>query len=240
MTIGGNLTAHTDDLSIPGAGASATASWDDFIFTGPPGDITVHGMNLFLNGSLTTTATQSNNWAAFDRATASISVHWNVGTGISFFSFASYTQNKYGFTGELSATWTDTFDPIVTVGSLHGNFTTPDFTISTGVPVPVSLELATNAYGFYRYNAETDNNPKSIDLSSVSDFSHTLTFATDGPVFNLPPGYSVFSVEAGIVDNHFVVLEPSGCVLVGLGFIALIGDRKRRRSSAKPSNTLCS
>lgn len=45
--------------------------------------------------------------------------------------------------------------------------------------------------------------------SALTDFSHTLTFATDRPVFSVPAGYTVNSAQARIVDNTFAIPCPA-------------------------------
>jgi PEP-CTERM motif-containing protein len=66
---------------------------------------------------------------------------------------------------------------------------------------------------------------------SINDFSHTLSFAASGPVFNLPTGYTVNSVDGGIVDNHFVtstVPEPGTLILLGAGLLGMAGAFRRK------------
>jgi hypothetical protein len=43
----------------------------------------------------------------------------------------------------------------------------------------------------------------SFRTAANTDFGGTLTFATDGPVFDLPPGYTVNSAESHILENAF-------------------------------------
>ena len=54
-----------------------------------------------------------------------------------------------------------------------------------------------------------------------------------GPVFTLPVGYTANSPEAGIIDNSFVVPEPSAEGMLACGFGALLlADRTRRRPAS--------
>jgi hypothetical protein len=69
------------------------------------------------------------------------------------------------------------------------------------------------------------------------DFGSALNFPTDGPVFDLPDGFSVNSVDAEVVDNLFVgtppifVPEPNAALMmaVGAGVLTLL-QRARRRA----------
>ena len=49
----------------------------------------------------------------------------------------------------------------------------------------------------------------SLQLDGLSDFSHTLTFNSSGPVFNLPGGYTIDSPQAGITNNTLVTKEAA-------------------------------
>jgi hypothetical protein len=44
-----------------------------------------------------------------------------------------------------------------------------------------------------------------VILAASTDFAHTASFPTSGPVFNLPAGYTVNSAQAGITGNTFVI-----------------------------------
>jgi hypothetical protein len=53
--------------------------------------------------------------------------------------------------------------------------------------------------------------PRAIGAAhGFAEFSHTLSFPTVGPVFDLPSGYTVNSVDGLIQDNHFVGGGSSG------------------------------
>jgi hypothetical protein len=83
----------------------------------------------------------------------------------------------------------------LTITGVSDGLTEP-FEIPVGVPVTVSrsIELgATNVGG-------------GIAMSFSDDFNATFSWATDGPVFDLPPGYTVNG--AGIVDNHYSLPVP--------------------------------
>lgn len=64
-------------------------------------------------------------------------------------------------------------------------------------------------------------------------FDNTLSFNTEGDVFNLPPGYTANSVSAGIVNNRFVAVpEPTtGALLAGAATVAFFHVWRQRRRS---------
>ena len=62
---------------------------------------------------------------------------------------------------------------------------------------------------------------------SESDYGHTVTFSLSGPVFTLPDGYTVNSVDGNIVDNRWIdtrdaqpVPEPASVVTILSGLAA--------------------
>jgi len=77
--------------------------------------------------------------------------------------------------------------------------------------------------------------------SATADMNYydTLSFPTSGPVFNLPSGYTVNSVEGDIVNNAFLggpaasVPEPSSLVLIGTALLGLYVARRRDKSVSR-------
>jgi len=71
------------------------------------------------------------------------------------------------------------------------------------------------------------------------DYGHTLSFATSGPVFNLPEGVTVDIADVNVTNNHWTdprvqdvpsvpsVPEPATLSLVGAG--VFFGRRKMAR-----------
>ena len=96
------------------------------------------------------------------------------------------------------------------------DFSSGTFMAPLGVPFSVALDLETSTSVF-------NDVIESFITSANADFGGTLTFATDGPVFNLPPGFTVNSADANIIDNTFSpsVPEPSTWLLLGAGFVGL-------------------
>ena len=105
--------------------------------------------------------------------------------------------------------------------AVPANFTSPTVLVPVGSSFNVSLQLNVSATAYYSVTGSSGPGPYTLDLFSLSDFSNTLKFSTVGPVFNLPEGYTINSPSAGIVDNHFVVPEPSTITLAALGLLGL-------------------
>jgi hypothetical protein len=88
---------------------------------------------------------------------------------------------------------------------------TPVMTVPVNEPFALRLFLGTSAGAVAELNIF--NSITVLQLDTIFDFSHTLTFATNGPVFNLPEGYTVNSDSGGIIDNRWVIPEPSSFVV---------------------------
>jgi hypothetical protein len=74
--------------------------------------------------------------------------------------------------------------------------------VAANTPFEVEIQLTASAstslfWGF------------SGNASALSDFSHTVTLATDRPVFDVPAGYTVNSAQARIVNNMFAIPCPA-------------------------------
>jgi hypothetical protein len=131
-----------------------------------------------------------------------------------------------------------TLTPAVGTGgvALDGIIQTSSFVITPGNPT--HLEVTLEAFAA---SGGTSFGAPSQSTWALSDFSNTLTFPA-GPVFNLPPGYTVDSPSLGIVDNRFIyaqatVPEPSTALLLGGGLAALGAAARRRRHGGSTPNS---
>ena len=78
--------------------------------------------------------------------------------------------------------------------------------------------------------------------TGFSDFGSTLSFATSGPVFLLPEGFTADSPEGGIFNNLFVgdgaqtpTPEPATILLLGTTAAGLALHRWRQRGTKQPA-----
>jgi hypothetical protein len=199
------------------ADASAIAKWDDFIVTGPAGAGTVAiSVNLFLEGTFALVGDDTPE-GVFPPFTAS------GNTSVSIFA----SGNNVG-SGQFSNTIQNGVTSSATTGILNG-FTGSGVissqTFNVPVNTPFSLQLSLSAGA-----GAVGKNDQIFYLESTTDFSNTLTFATDRPVFTLPVGYTINSMEAGILNNAVAVPEPS-VLLLGLAAIPLLEIVRRKRRS---------
>lgn len=96
------------------------------------------------------------------------------------------------------------------------------------VAVPFSLDVELSVRSFVLYGAPFFVNPGMMSASSATNFANTVSFPTVGPVFNLPAGYTVDSVNGMIVNNRWTgggeasVPEPSSLFLLCSGLVGLV------------------
>lgn len=199
-----------------GAGAFASGIWSDFVVTGPasPANILI-SVNLNIEGGTFagTTVTPSG------QSQASSSVQLNV-RGNNQLSGGSFTQivsngNAPSFTGTGLLTGFDGYMDV----------TSALFSVPVNTPFSIELQLSVSS------NLSA-NFSEIFSLDANTNFFNTLTFAPIGPVFNLPSGYTINSAQAGIIDNTYVVPEPTSLLLTSLAFSALVltGIRARRHA----------
>jgi hypothetical protein len=124
-------------------------------------------------------------------------------------------------------------------GHLHGGvisdiITSDQLMLPVGQVYSVHVDISANARGFVRILGTPADEFDSVGATGggSSDFQHTVSFPTSGPVFDLPPGYTVNSVSAGIINNQFVP-EPSTLWLSALSLAALFSRRRRRLASTR-------
>jgi hypothetical protein len=186
-----SASAHADITKTDAGGFSITdtltgssfsgVTWDDVVISGPPGT-TITSFNLDLDGSLIAGAPAQ----AAASSNAQISFYYNtnnIGGGL-------YGLSVYAGSTTLSANGQ--------LANFPGNpiIASPTFQVPTNTPLTIGIGLS--VYANVSLNLSLTGNP-----AANADFGHTLTLATDRPVFNLPAGYTANSVQAGIVNNTF-------------------------------------
>ena len=188
--------------------AFASMTFTDVVVSGgPAGSFTPTSINADLSGSFAA----ANTLSALSRGQVQVVFlvdGVNIGGGFRVF--------------EASAATSATTSSGVLVGwTSGGTITSPGFNVKVGTPFQVELQLS----------AASDSNGAGNEMFAslaTADFSHTLTFAQHGPVFNLAAGLTADSAEAGIVGNALApVAEPPAALLALLGLAALGLHRRR-------------
>lgn len=185
-----------------GAQTSADASWSDFIISGPSGPATIPvSLNLELDGTLSTSASTSTSGSAQAQALIQMFVRTpnnDTPGGI----FVQNSQNGNPPTVQTSGMLSGFNGSAATI-------TTPLFDVPVNTPFPLELFLETDA-------SVSSLAGEAFDLSSQLSFLNTLKFATSGPIFNLPAGYTASSVTAGIANNVVAIPEASSLAFTSL------------------------
>jgi len=217
---------------------------DDIIISGLGGTVPT-SLNLVISGTSTLNTSNSSN--AVDTFRGEAKAESSVRLS-GFFSFGLHDPETPDFGGtlrreDISYLGCDVVGCVVTTESSEGIFagftgaadvSTPIFN-ATPVGVPFSLDMELSARSFVLYGDELTIFPNIMFASSATDFAHTVSFPTAGPVFNLPAGYTANSVSGLIVNNQWTggavapVPEPSSLLLMVSGLAGLIGFGWRKR-----------
>ncbi|MBX7165540.1 MAG: PEP-CTERM sorting domain-containing protein [Pirellulales bacterium] len=202
---------------------NAIAVWSDFIVTGPAGPSTVPiSVNALIDGSIL--ASMGSGSSPTSRLGGSVEFY--IESGLS----GGFWNNSFGGTYGLSIT--PSGGPVYDRTGLLANFD-GSTVVTTGVfNVPVNTPFAIR-FGMNTTTVLRTEYGSVFSMEVGVDFSHTAKFVTDGPAFNLPAGYTINSVDAGIVNNAYVAVpEPSTLWLSAFGVGTIfIGAIARRRVS---------
>ncbi len=100
-----------------------------------------------------------------------------------------------------------------------GTIDTTIFATYTNVPTntPTTLHLFLSTDMFINGNN-----------TAFADFASTFGFVTDGPAFIVPSGINVDSQQGAIVDNQFIVPEPSTFLLATVALVGLLAHFRWR------------
>ena len=215
--VSGNYTA--------GAISTASATFSDVKVSGLGSGPILTSLNMNLSGGLLNGINVDSGSIGDAETQAVISVFINgtfVGSGA-----VSESVNQFGSrisnNGMLSA-WSPGNTGIVT----------PSFTVQSGVPFEVKLILLADANTIVNFG-----NGGGGTAEANTDFSHTLTFALNGPIFNLPEGFTVNSVDAHIANNQSAPVPiPNSLALMACAMFcfSFLGIRNKGQSMVREGN----
>jgi hypothetical protein len=216
------------------AQSSSSATFSDFVITGPGGATTVAGsLKLTLDG---TSETSSLIMDGLDNTQiqAFTQIDLGVSGGVAGLTYAGTFTQVSGADGKGPTSQDSSATGVFTGDSVPTGFTSAVTSLPVGTFFTVSLQLTTDAGAGYSASATIlGNDTTDVELQAINDFSSTFTFPTSGPVFNLPAGYTVNSVSADIVNNQYLggapasVPEPGTSVLLGSGVLLAAFLRRR-------------
>lgn len=187
------------------ANARARATYFDVVITGPPGQVTT-SFNMHLSGQRDAGSSQTSALDSDGGVNLLVAFHVN---GAIVSNIGSTISGAQFFNGANASQPTITTEVGVLVGwrPPAGVITSPTFTVDVGAPFTLQITLDVAA------GAGAQGMSAALAAFGNGDFGNTLRFVSDGPVFNLPAGYTVSSTDAGITDNR--VPCTSDCTQAG-------------------------
>jgi len=215
------------------ASGAASLIIDDFVINGKPGTTVTTPLHLHLTGLLQAGSSVPYTNSIFTNGSVQTGGGANVSVHASF--LGGTVLNGAGTLNSNNGS-VPTFSGAGVLANFSGDdvLTTDPFTVTANTPFSLmfTLGISTSAGNFDGGAGNAAGN---------ADFSHTLTFVDDRPVFDLPNGYTANSLEAGIVNNRFTpsdgstaVPEPSSILLWGIGgLFVTIGWLWRRRGPTR-------
>lgn len=215
--------------------ASATLTADQGVLTNQQRhEVAVSGLAFPISGSATGSSTfeyndliffDVNNPAATGNIQVSASAHFSGGysqffTGDPPKPVVPLIGATYSTSITIGSEASGHSEPVI--GPFMGSFTTPLVTVSLGSPTTF-IGQSKFVTGTLFNNSPPNNSFGFVEVFSVTQFSQS-------PIFDLPSGFSVSSVDGGIINNHFVIPEPSTLALAALSLIGLFTHGRRRRT----------
>lgn len=113
---------------------------------------------------------------------------------------------------------------IVGEGTIDSLLTTSSNVFAVGVPL--TAEITLDVSGLARAGTQVGGEVRYTAFASA-DFSNFASFSIDGPVFDLPPGFTANSLDGRIVDNVYVP-EPNPAAGLAAGLLAMTSLASRR------------
>src|SRR5262249_9153108 len=212
-----------DVFTTYSAQSGAHATFTDMVITPPPGATgpVLTSFNLHIDGSLSVASFFTPSLSSDAQSQVQVALYGpgaGVGPGTNVGGAFLALRGDHGTPATGSGG--GALASLANAASIASNgnvafsmdFSSGTFLAPLGVPFSVGLDLETST-------SLSNDVIESFITSANADFGGTLTFATDGPVFNLPPGFTVNSAAAHIIDNTFSPSVPEP-LTIALAFIA--------------------
>lgn len=205
----------------------------DVIISGPPGTLpgtlVNTSLNLAISGNLLSSYTLSGPGTIY--VSSGVAIYGSIGPplagGLNFAGAMTDVgaggPTSFAASGVLSA-----FNGVPFPGTAVVNSGSVDLPVGRALNLVLMLSAQSTVSGG---PVSQFADPITVVAESSADFFNTLGFPISGDVFNLPEGYTVNSVDGGIVNNRFgAVPIPPTVLLLGSGLVGLAGLRRFRKS----------
>jgi len=215
--------------------ADASLTIDDFVVNGPAGTKVTTALHFHLTGLVQAGSSVPYSNSIFNGGKPQTNGGAIINVGADFFG-SPIMQGVQELTSVNGSS--PTSSGIGVLANFTGNdvLTTDPFTVTANTLFSLRFEL-----GVVAGAGLTDGGAG--NASGSADFSNTLTFVDDRPVFDLPLGYTANSLEAGIVDNRFgapdvpaSVPEPATFLQFAVGLTGLLTAAGWRRFRSRIVN----
>lgn len=190
------VVAPLQQSDIRNGSATAAATYEmTVVGPGGPGFIVQTSINMVLSG--TAIVKSAPTAVSANTASAGIGITVRVDGTLLTETPGSGSTGSWNVTTIAGGPVTlSAFNALVGWTEPSGVVTTPSFTVVAGTPFTLQIQLNATA------QANGAQGETGFVAEGNSDFGHTLRFVSNGPVFNLPDGYTVNAPDAGIVDNR--------------------------------------
>lgn len=204
------------------------AAWtfDDFLISGPGSASVISSLNQFVSGTLYATGFTDDQGplTSFVTSQGEFFIEITLNGARAGGGDVSYTFSN----GTILETSSELLEGVSAGGAISTVISSDELLLPVGQVFSIEVEASANASGRVQINGmpADENDAATASGGGFSDFLSTVSFPKSGPVFNLPAGYTVNSVSAGVVNNRLVP-EPTALALVSVCTSVLFAVRRR-------------
>lgn len=202
------LAMSGDNFNSVQGVALAVATIDDLIISGPGTGSILTQLNVRLHGVLSAVTSLA---SEADGSVSAAQVSIAIMRGNEMLGFGTYRHDSTNGTSSQ-----------VTANGLLSSFdgddllTTGSFLVPLNTATTIELQLRISLVSTLQATVAGE-------ATGSAFFNQTLSFSTDGDVFNLPEGYTANSVSAGIINNDYnAVPEPSTTAMLALASVGFV------------------